>query len=334
MPTLAFSRLLRPFLVCLVLTLVLQMAPRQSQAQASKQADIRQLFDLMYGNQLVETIIVAMTEAMQLDAGPMKTEVLDSLRVLMLENADVLRDSVVGIYDRMYTAQEIKEMVKVYQSPIGKRMVETQAELFQQSMAVGRSWGQSQSEEIKKRLQPVFDKHQKSEAEADGEEAKTEKDELNYEVNNHANNKRKLQGSKPYKYAIQYNDKVWKPMPAKEINELGDLALVHTQHDMYALVLAESEKLTIEELRRAALINMHKVAQEVKIRQSVLRKVNGKEVLLLVLDCQIDGHKLTYYNYYYSGDWGILQYIVFSDKPTMAKQQAQVEALLSGLLVE
>lgn len=300
----------------------------------TKEADIKQLFDLMYGNQLVETIIVAMTEAMQLDAGPMKSEVIDSMRVLLLENAPVLRDSVAAIYDRMYTAQEIKEMLKFYQTPIGKRMIETQGELFQQSMAFGRSWAQSQSEEIKIRLKPVIEKHRKNEAQANEEDGKIEKDELSFEVNNHTNNKRKLQGSKPFKYAIQYNEKSWKPIPAKEINDLGDLALVNIQHDMYALVIAEKEILTLEDLRKAALINMHKVASEVKVRKSVMRKVNGKDVLLLVMDCKIDEHQLTYHNYYYSSDWGILQYIVFGDKPTMAKQQTQVEALLSGLMVE
>jgi len=287
----------------------------------------------MYGNQLIETIIVAMTEAMQLDAGPMKSEVIDSMRVLMLENADVLRDSVAAIYDRMYTAQEIKEMLKFYQTPIGKRMIETQVELFEQSVAVGRSWGQSQSEEIKKRLQPVIEKYRKGE-EGAGDESPIEKDQLSFEVNNHVNNKRKLQGSKPFKYAIQYNDKNWKPVPAKDLNDLGDLALVNIQHDIYALVIAETEKLSIDDLRRSALINTHKVAQDVKVRKSVTRKVNGKEVLLIIMDCKIDQHQITYHNYYYAGDWGILQYIVFSDKSTMAKQQAQVEALLSGLLVE
>jgi hypothetical protein len=103
---------------------------------------------------------------------------------------------------------------------------------------------------------------------------------------------------------------------------------------MYALVIAEKEILTLEDLRKAALINMHKVASEVKVRKSVMRKVNGKDVLLLVMDCKIDEHQLTYHNYYYSSDWGMLQYIVFGDKPTMAKQQTQVEALLSGLMVE
>lgn len=325
-----------PILLVVLLIASLSWSPLAAQAQNnSKKADIQQLMDVMYGDKLIETIIMTMAEALQLDAGPMKTEVIDSLRVLLLENSGVLRDSIAHVYDRMYSAQEIKDMIAVYRSPIGQRIIETQNELFQQSMAIGRAWGQSQEEEIKKRLKPVFDKHRGfDESETASTDDPFAVDPLLPVVQSHNSNKRLASGSKPFKYSIKYNDQAWKTIPAKDINELADLAFTHNKHEILALVIAEKTKIDLQNLRASALVNMHKVATGVKIRKSATRQVNGKEVLVLIADCRIDDQRISYYNYYYSGDWGVLQFIVFSDQETMKKQQAQVEALLSGLMAE
>jgi hypothetical protein len=149
-----------------------------------------------------------------------------------------------------------------------------------------------------------------------------------------AGNKRKLSGSKDFKYEIKFNDAHWKFIPAKDMSPMADLALAHKEHEIYAMLIAETSKLSMEDLRSAALVNLHKAADDVKVRKSALRVVNGKEMLVMMVDCRIDEHQITYYNYYYTGDWGILQYIVFSDQTTMKEQQAEVEALLSGLMVD
>jgi hypothetical protein len=52
------------------------------------------------------------------------------------------------------------------------------------------------------------------------------------------------------------------------------------------------------------------------------------------LTCDIQGETFKYYNYYYSGDWGILQFIVFTTKAHYDKNLKNIEGILSGLYVE
>jgi uncharacterized protein len=331
---LPFRKRLRLFPLLLLL-IALPFLPQKAAAQTSKQADIQQLMDVMYGNSLVESIVMAMTEAMQLENGAMKREVIDSLRGLLLENVGPLRDSLAGVYDRLYTANEIKEMIKVYQTPIGKRIVETQSELLQQSMAVGRAWGQYHAEEIERRIDPIVAKYRIMDVEQQyGSGQNLAPDPILPVVKNDKGNKRTLDGSKAYKYQLKYNDEEWKFIPAKDMSALADLALVHTEHEIYAMIIAENSTIDLQALRSAALINIHKAAEGVKVKKSALRKVNGKEVLVMMVDCRVDDLQITYYNYYYAGDWGVLQFIVFSDQATMLAQQTVVEALLSGLMVD
>ena len=52
-----------------------------------------------------------------------------------------LYDKMAKVYMEVYTHQDIKEMLKFYQSPIGKKMAEKSGELSSKSMAAGQEWG-------------------------------------------------------------------------------------------------------------------------------------------------------------------------------------------------
>ena len=51
-------------------------------------------------------------------------------------------EPVIAIYDANFSADEIKQLVAFYQSPVGRKIVVQLPQLMQQSVTMGQSWGQ------------------------------------------------------------------------------------------------------------------------------------------------------------------------------------------------
>ena len=52
-----------------------------------------------------------------------------------------LFDKMAVIYMETYTHEDVKEMLKFYDSPVGKRIFENSADLYKKSTAAGQEWG-------------------------------------------------------------------------------------------------------------------------------------------------------------------------------------------------
>jgi len=58
----------------------------------------------------------------------------------------------VPAYSKYYTHDEIKQLIKFYESPLGKRMVEVTPLISQETMAIGQKWGEKLGQDIVKEL--------------------------------------------------------------------------------------------------------------------------------------------------------------------------------------
>lgn len=54
-----------------------------------------------------------------------------------------LYDKMAMIYMETYTHDEVKQMLKFYESPIGKKIAENSADMLKKSTAAGQEWGMS-----------------------------------------------------------------------------------------------------------------------------------------------------------------------------------------------
>ena len=52
-----------------------------------------------------------------------------------------LYDKIAKAYMETYTQEEVKELLKFYESPIGKKMADSAGELFKKTTAAGQEWG-------------------------------------------------------------------------------------------------------------------------------------------------------------------------------------------------
>ncbi len=61
----------------------------------------------------------------------------DELRKAMPE----LQESFIAIYDSHFTADEIKQLLAFYRSPLGQKLTAQQPQMVQEGIAAGRNWG-------------------------------------------------------------------------------------------------------------------------------------------------------------------------------------------------
>lgn len=59
-----------------------------------------------------------------------------------------LYDKLAVVYMEIYTHQDIKDLLKFYETPIGKKMSESVGVIMEKSIAIGSQWGQDELQEI------------------------------------------------------------------------------------------------------------------------------------------------------------------------------------------
>ena len=67
-------------------------------------------------------------------------------------NTSELIELLVPIYDRNFTHVEIKEMIKFYHTPVGKKLVKSTPQIIEESYRIGEQWGKDKSQTILDRL--------------------------------------------------------------------------------------------------------------------------------------------------------------------------------------
>jgi hypothetical protein len=66
-----------------------------------------------------------------------------------------LEEPVIAIYDDNFSADEVKQLVAFYQSPVGRKIVSQLPQLMQQSMTMGQSWGQQAGARAVERIRAI-----------------------------------------------------------------------------------------------------------------------------------------------------------------------------------
>jgi|SRR5215469_257743 len=129
-------------------------AAHASQAQAAiaadKQANIRRLLELTDAGAVATQAMDEMEKSirpMMIDALP-PGDYRDKLVELFFQKFHEKRDPaqlldlMVPIYDKYYSADEVKALINLYQTPLGKKMITVLPKIVAESQAAGGQWGQ------------------------------------------------------------------------------------------------------------------------------------------------------------------------------------------------
>jgi uncharacterized protein len=133
------------------------------QAAAEKRQDIRRLLQLngsgQAGVQVFEQMLPNMSELFRamFDTMPAQTRER-AVRIMEEEGrkgftAERMVEELVPIYDKYFTAEEIKSLIAFYESPVGKKLVASQPSIITEAGAVGEKIGNEVVEKILRRYQ-------------------------------------------------------------------------------------------------------------------------------------------------------------------------------------
>lgn len=68
-------------------------------------------------------------------------------------NPDELISKIVPIYGKHLSEEELSQLVKFYETPVGKKLISVQPLIMQESVAVGQVWGRALGEKVMRKLQ-------------------------------------------------------------------------------------------------------------------------------------------------------------------------------------
>lgn len=125
--------------------------PESTQAPIDpvKSADIRRLLEVAGTKNIMESMMDSMQTSMKplmvssLPAGEYRDKLIDLFiqRFRSKANLNQLLDLAIPIYDKHFSDQELKDLIKFYDTPIGRKLVVALPQIVAELQAQGRQWG-------------------------------------------------------------------------------------------------------------------------------------------------------------------------------------------------
>lgn len=138
------------FAIAVGSTVHADVALGKSPTEGNKEQAIRKLLQLTRASEMAAQMMDQMAGQLR----PMFPQVPESFWGDFIKEVkpEELIKRIVPIYGRHLSDSEIADLVKFYESPIGKKLVSVQPLIVQESVAVGQVWGRELGERVVKRL--------------------------------------------------------------------------------------------------------------------------------------------------------------------------------------
>jgi hypothetical protein len=147
----------RIILLCVLASasLLAQTAPSAKPQSADpqqqiKRTEIRQLIQLTGAAKIAGAVMKQMIEPLKAANPQVPAEFWDEF--MRQVDPEELIDLIVPIYDKYYTLEEIRELVRFYQSPAGQKTIKVLPQLSAESIHAGQQWGQEIGERVMRKM--------------------------------------------------------------------------------------------------------------------------------------------------------------------------------------
>jgi uncharacterized protein len=139
-------------------------ATTNAQIDPAKVADIRRLLEISGFKSIMMDTLASMSESIRpilvraLPTGEYREKLIDLFFAKFQSNADPkhVLDEAVPVYDKYYSHEEIKGLIKFYESPLGQKTVSVMPQLMSEMREAGRKWGEQLGRES---MQEVLKEH-------------------------------------------------------------------------------------------------------------------------------------------------------------------------------
>ena len=128
-------------LAALVLSTPAWAQRKAAPVDAAKTAAIRRLLELTGAARLALQGMETMVPAQRAANPQVPPAFWDAFLAHAHRDLNQLVDSMVPIYAARFSQQELEQLVRFYESPLGKHLTEAQPQILQESMQVGQRWG-------------------------------------------------------------------------------------------------------------------------------------------------------------------------------------------------
>lgn len=160
--------IVRHVLISAAMLLGVAGSPAAAQAEEltpDKQARIERLLEmtgaLSLGRQMSSMVVQQITDVLRTSRPDIPQRALAALPSiiddLIGERLPALRDLLVPLYHRHFTAAEITSLIDFYGTEVGRKTIRVMPQLLQESMALGQKWGESLGPEIQRRVRARLD---------------------------------------------------------------------------------------------------------------------------------------------------------------------------------
>ena len=122
--------------------------------QLAKEADIRKLLVVTGAGKMGVQVMQQMLNSIKIQNPNIPSDYFDKL--MQEADANELIEISIPSYDKHMTHDDIKELLKFYESPIGKKLIEKQPLILRDSMIVGQKWGMELNRRIQQRIKDDF----------------------------------------------------------------------------------------------------------------------------------------------------------------------------------
>ena len=120
------------------------------QDREAKQAEIRRLLEITGAANLATQSMDEMEKTMRplmessLPAGDYRAKLIDLFfqKFHSKRDPEQLTALIVPIYDKYYSEDDIRQLIKLYESPVGKKMISVLPKIAADSQLAGQSWGE------------------------------------------------------------------------------------------------------------------------------------------------------------------------------------------------
>lgn len=109
-------------------------------AETTKVAEIRRLLELTGTREMVNEMKGSMMEQFRRTAPGMPEEMLNEMMAEL--KADDLVESMIPVYSKHFTGEDVKQLIAFYQSPFGKKVLREMPQIIAESNDVGTRWGE------------------------------------------------------------------------------------------------------------------------------------------------------------------------------------------------
>lgn len=150
-----------------MLALLLAAGPRPAHAQeipADEMKDIHTLLHVSGGdslglqmgtymaNSIIDAVRKQMPDLPEAKVNAIKQVIGDVLK----EQMPSLLEHIAPLYAKYYTADEIRQLIAFYKSPLGVKMLRVNPTLMRESTALGEQWGKDLQPMLQKRLEKAL----------------------------------------------------------------------------------------------------------------------------------------------------------------------------------